>query len=238
MTPDERSTLAGEFALGVLDGAERGQALRLLAADPEFGREVERWREHFAVWFAEFGDVEPDPALEARIMGRLPGAAANDDRAGAVRLWRGIAGAASLAAAGLLAALLLQPERVGPPAPPRPAPAAPAPVVAALSPTPDAGGTLDAPLAAVFDRAAGTLTLASALDLPAGRAAELWTIAGDGVPRSLGVLGAGNRLAVRPDARGRLVPGVVLAISVEPPGGSPTGSPTGPVVATGALSAV
>lgn len=235
MTPEERSVLAGEFALGVLDGPERGEAFGLLVADPEFAREVERWRDHFAVWFAEWGEVEPDPAMEARIMAALPGGAANDNGGRAVRLWQGLAGAASLAAAGLLAALLLQPERVAPPAPSRPAPA---PLITALAPTPDAGGTIDAPLAAVFDRATGTLTLASAVDVPAGRAAELWTIAGDGVPRSLGVLGAGNRLTVRPDARGRLASGVVLAISVEPPGGSRTGSPTGPVVATGALSAV
>ena len=29
--------------------------------------------------------------------------------------------------------------------------------------------------------------------------------------------------------------GATIAISVEPPGGSPTGAPTGPVVASGAL---
>ena len=30
--------------------------------------------------------------------------------------------------------------------------------------------------------------------------------------------------------------GATVAISVEPPGGSPTGSPTGPVIASGALT--
>ena len=30
--------------------------------------------------------------------------------------------------------------------------------------------------------------------------------------------------------------GATIAISVEPPGGSPTGAPTGPVVASGALT--
>ena len=34
-----------------------------------------------------------------------------------------------------------------------------------------------------------------------------------------------------------LKPGVILAISIEPTGGSPTGAPTGPVIATGKLSA-
>jgi len=30
-------------------------------------------------------------------------------------------------------------------------------------------------------------------------------------------------------------PGVVMAVSIEPPGGSPTGAPTGPVVYTGSI---
>jgi len=39
------------------------------------------------------------------------------------------------------------------------------------------------------------------------------------------------------DALARLLQqGATIAISVEPPGGSPTGSPTGPVVASGALA--
>lgn len=286
MTPDDRSVLAGELALGVLDGPERADALRLSIADRRFAAEVERWRDWFAAWFAECPDVEPDPALEGRIMAALPGMAANDDGAGrAARLWRAVAGAATVAAACLLAALLLQPRRVAPPVPgptvvqrvpvpgptvvqrvpvpgptvvrrvpvpgptvvervpvPGPtviAPAAP-PLVAALNPTGDAGGAVNAPFAAVFDRAAGTVTLASALRIPAGRIAQLWTIGGDGTPRSLGLLpgGATPRLTVQPDARGRLAGGVTLAISIEPAGGSPTGLPTGPVIATGPLSPV
>lgn len=241
MTAEERSVLAGELALGVLEGPERAEALRLVVADRDLAREVEEWRDRFAGWFDDYPEAEPDTGLEERIMAALPGAAANDDRpaGGAVRLWRAVAGAAALAAACLLAALLLRPERAAPPATPPAIPAAPAPLVAALNPTDDAGETVDAPFAAAFDRATGALTLASVIDVPAGRSAELWTIAGDGAPRSLGVLGPGDRrLAVRPDARGRLAEGVTLAVSVEPAGGSPTGSPTGPVIATGALSAV
>jgi len=33
----------------------------------------------------------------------------------------------------------------------------------------------------------------------------------------------------------RLGPTALLAVSVEPPGGSPTGQPTGPVIAKGAI---
>lgn len=239
MTLDDRSMLAGELALGVLDGGERAEALRLLIADRDFARDVEWWRDRFAAWFAEWPEVRPDPAVEARVMAALPasGGAANDDVRSGVRLWRGVAGAATAAAAALLAALLLQPERVAPPQPQAPAPrtAAPAPLVAVLAPS-----GRGEPIAALVDRETGTIRLAAAPDLPAGRAAELWTIAADGVPRSLGVLGGGAapRLAVPRQARARLLAGVTLAMSIEPPGGSRTGLPTGPVIGTGALRVV
>ena len=65
-------------------------------------------------------------------------------------------------------------------------------------------------------------------------------IAGDGVPHSLGLLriSGSSSLAVNPGNRARLAPGATLAVSLEPIGGSPTGLPTGPVVAKGALSRV
>ena len=43
---------AAELALGVLDGEERAAALRRMLAEPDFARDVERWRDHFAVMFA------------------------------------------------------------------------------------------------------------------------------------------------------------------------------------------
>ena len=67
-------------------------------------------------------------------------------------------------------------------------------------------------------------------------ALELWAVPTDGTgPRSLGVLptGAGATVALR----GKVLAGVdTLAVSVEPPGGSPTGKPTGPIVYAGKFS--
>ncbi|HEX8382359.1 MAG TPA: anti-sigma factor [Sphingomonas sp.] len=239
MTAEDRGILAGELALGLLDGEERGEALRLMLADRDFARAVEAWRDHFAALFAECAPVAPDAALETRIVAALPGSGVSADGttvpgigSRAVRLWRTVAGAAMLAAAALLAVILLRPERVSAPRPTAPL-ATPAPLVAMLTPTDDAK-----PLAALVDRATGVVTLAGTIDLPAGRVAELWTIGADGVPRSLGVLANGAaRLPVAPTRRGRLTPSVVLAVSIEPPGGSPTGAPTGPVIATGPMSA-
>ncbi len=62
--------------------------------------------------------------------------------------------------------------------------------------------------------------------VPAGKSAELWLIAPHQAPKPLGLLDAHAALAVaRPHGTG-----LVLAVSLEPPGGSPTGLPTGPVI--------
>ena len=91
---------------------------------------------------------------------------------------------------------------------------------------------------AAFDPQTGVLRLQRTAGEPApsGRAQELWLIAGDAAPVSLGLLGEGaeSELAISPDLRDAL-PGALLAVSDEPEGGSPTGSPTGDVLAAGEL---
>jgi len=72
----------------------------------------------------------------------------------------------------------------------------------------------------------------------ADRVLELWSVPPQGAPRSLGLISASGTTVL---ARERLPAGLLkggtaaLAVSVEPPGGSPTGAPTGPVVFAGKL---
>ena len=71
-----------------------------------------------------------------------------------------------------------------------------------------------------------------------GRVLELWLIAGDNPPVSLGVLpeAASAEVQLTPDLVAALAAGTLpinLAISDEPPGGSTTGAPTGAVLAMG-----
>ncbi|MGP7794991.1 anti-sigma factor [Sphingomonas sp. CLY1604] len=233
---------AAELALGLLDGAEREAALRRLAREPGFAIAVEWWQARLAALFAAWPGVEAPAAVARRIEATLDarGRAANDDAApvAAQRAarWRGVAIGAAMAACLLLAVtatLLLRP----PPAPvrvPVPVPvAAPPPLLAAI--VPSGGG---APIAAAYDRTAGTVRIAGAVAAPAGRVAELWAIRGAEPPRSLGLLPTAGaaRIAVSPALRPVLAADTVLAVSIEPAGGSPTGLPTGPVVATGKLS--
>jgi anti-sigma-K factor RskA len=61
---------------------------------------------------------------------------------------------------------------------------------------------------------------------------ELWIIVGNDPPVSLGVIPASGETISLPGA----AVGAVLAVTLEPPGGSPTGKPTGPIIAKGALA--
>ena len=69
----------------------------------------------------------------------------------------------------------------------------------------------------------------------ASRSLELWALPPGGKPKSLGVLASTERETLKLVAVADQTLGDVpaLAVSLEPPGGSPTGQPTGPVLYTG-----
>ncbi len=232
MTPDDQA-LAAELALGVLDGAELAAARARLAGDRAFAAEVARWEEWLAPLGLAFPEATPPAELEARVLAAIdtPGAA---PRAGWLR-WGAVA-LAGLAAAVL--ALVVGPLRA-PPSPPVPAPTRPvaAPLLAALVVPAGAEAPGRAPLAAAVDRTSGEVRIAAAT-VPRGRTAELWAIAEGGAPVALGLLDADRptRLVVARAQRALLRAGTTLAVSIEPPGGSPGPAPTGPVVAAGALA--
>lgn len=249
--PPETPMTAAELALGLLEGDERAVALRQTLTDPHFAAEVESWRDHFGLLFDAVPEITaPDGALariEASIdakSNRLPGPvmrpvmrAANDD--GPVRFWRGIAVASSIAATFLLAITLFAPARVapgtnGPQIAQAGSPSLPGKLlVAQIQPVEGSG-----PVAAVFDPASGNLRVAAAALVDARHSPELWVIPAGGTPHSLGILHARQptAVAIRTDDRARFAAGGTLAVTIEPIGGSPSGKPTGAVVAQGALT--
>ncbi len=78
----------------------------------------------------------------------------------------------------------------------------------------------------------------AAFSADATRVPELWLIPADGKPRPLGLLSADRpvTIAIPAELRAQAIGDAVLAVSLEPPGGSPTGQPTGPVIASGKLT--
>ncbi len=230
---DDPDVVAAELVLGLLQGEERAQANRRLLADPVFATKVDQWRRHFGVLFEASPDVSAPTNGLSRLMAAL-GGSANDNLA-PVQRWKRLAALSSLAAAALLLVLVVQPR------------SAPTPVASVEQRAPQAllvtqiiATDKGAPTAAIFDPSTGALRLAPAMLVDARHSAELWVIAADGVPHSLGVLATGKpvTVAINGSNRSRLVAGSVLAVTVEPIGGSPDGKPTGAVVAKGALSVV
>ena len=90
-----------------------------------------------------------------------------------------------------------------------------------------------------FDRSNNYLsTVPTALRI-GDHSAELWVIPKGGKPSTLGLV-ATDKPDWKPAthaAKTLIREGAVLAISIEPTGGSPTGQPTGPVILTGAIEA-
>jgi anti-sigma-K factor RskA len=71
---------------------------------------------------------------------------------------------------------------------------------------------------------------------PPGKSYELWIIdAKLGAPRSLGVIGEGAHAANLSAYETGVVASATYAVTVEPPGGSPTGQPSGPPAFVGKL---
>lgn len=219
--------MAAELALGVLDGEERATALRRVLAEPDFARDVADWRARLDGLFLAVPEVDPGPEVARRVLAGVAGDAGSGmlvKRGRSARGWKLATGLSTAVAAALLGLLVLRaPEIVRIPAPP-----AEAPLVAVIAP--EAGEAFSA----VYDRSSRQVRLTGAVAVPSDRNAELWAIGADGVPRALGLLTAreNGRLTVR---RVDILPGTTLAISIEPVGGSPKPTPTGPVVATGKL---
>ncbi|MCM2560721.1 anti-sigma factor [Lutimaribacter sp. EGI FJ00015] len=211
--------LAAEYALGLLSEAEARDFEERLVHEPALRAIYARWAEHFAAMTDPIAPVEPPARLRARVMRQV---APRHGGAGLRRLLGWLAGAAAGAVLGAAVLLLVGP--VGD-----------LPGLRADIAAPDGALVIGASYAPASGRL--TVTRQSGQAAP-GRALELWMIAGDAAPVSLGVLPDADslRLDVPAALREALAPGAVLAVSDEPPGGSPTGQPTGAVLATGVIT--
>lgn len=237
MTPD--MALAMDYAIGALGRDDRRSVEARMRSDPAFRALIEDWQQQLAPLDADTPAVAPPPALWDAIAAEIAPAPARAavttaPRAGlwnSLAFWRGLALAGTAAAAIAIA-------QIGPaPAPTPVAPAAPPQLlVAAL-----AGADGKPLLSAAYDPLRGAVVITPATQRDdANKDAELWVIEGANPPRSLGVIDitGPNAHAISSRQLTGLQAGATLAISIEPRGGSPTGQPTGPVVATGKLTPV
>lgn len=214
-------SLAAEFALGLTPADELGPLRERLRTDAEFAAAVAAWQQRLASLADDIKPVKPPRRAHKRLNRRLFGA----ERRPLLQklwVWQGI----SFAALGLAAWISfsdLTPDQVPT-----------APVYATQISNADEGLTV----LAVYDPSREALVL-NRTDggARAGRVLELWAIAPDAAPVSLGVLpDVPNARVTLPEDLAEIAGTLTLAISDEPEGGSPTGAPTGEVLGAGAVS--
>ena len=222
---EKDNLIAAEYALGVLQGGARVAFAKRIENEPALAALVRQWDEYF-VDFAD--DVAPEQApqhIEKALEKRLFPEAQKTSFWNSLGLWRGLT-VASLAAAVAIGSWSLRPVSDLP---------SDKALVAQV-----AGEQGAVKLAAYYNPASGELRLNRVEGAAVtGRALELWIIAGQDAPVSLGLLSdAANTRVIVPEAlRAKFSKGV-FAVSDEPAGGSTTGAPTGAVLATGALTDV
>ncbi len=223
---EEFKALAAEYALGLLSPAETAAFEDALSGDPDLRDLYALWAEDFAALTAGIDPVEPPKRvwqnIETTLFPANPATARTSflQRLGIIPASLvGLAAAVAVLAFVDFGGLVNTPFR----------PAYQAQVAAADQ---------SLIVLAGYDPAQGTLRVErSAGGARDGRVLELWVIAGDNPPVSLGVLpdAAQTDITIAPDLYAALEGGT-LAISDEPPGGSPTGAPTGDVLAVGPLT--
>lgn len=227
---DENDLLAAEYVVGLLDSDAHAAAADRARAEPAFSASVEAWERRLTPMVEGVAPIEPSAGLWRRIARRLP-AAWGENRPwwDSLALWRGATAVAAAVAAGL-AFVVLSPDK---PATVGPAPTPTVqPILASTRMQTEGGQIL---FVITFDQALNRVVVTPvAADGVPGHSHELWVLPGDGAPVSLGVMPSDASAAMTVTLP--LSADASLAISVEPEGGSPTGLPTGPVVAQGKLT--
>lgn len=212
--------LAGEYVLRVLSPADEAAFAARLGEEPALRSLVADWEDRFVSLADEIDEVAPPMQVFSKIEQTLFAEATSKPARFGLRFW----GSATVGFAMLGAAAIILPDMLT-----NAGPSYTAEIFAE-----DASLIVQAR----FDPSTDTLNIARLAGGPRdGRTLELWIIAeGASAPVSLGLIEAAEvSVSVGPEMRTMLA-GAVLAISDEPLGGSPTGAPTGDVLAIGAIT--
>jgi RNA polymerase sigma-70 factor (ECF subfamily) len=225
-----REAMAGEYVLGTLDACRAGRVAVAMQTDPLWRQAVEAWEAMLSplAWLARPEPPPPDgwERIEARIAPqRSPRARRAFRVAWLWRLWAFTASAAAVSSV----VFILQSRR-------------PVTHMVAVLVT-----DRNAPaLVAEVDPGGGGLRLAAypaptgrQLQTPSERDLQIWgLVPGATVPVNMGLMPhEPGRLTLLRTPGVKLVSGMLIEITLEPQGGSPTDKPTGPVVFFGRLGA-
>ncbi len=228
ISPDD-DFAAAEYALGTLDASERATLAARRLREPDLDEAILAWEARLAPLAEAVAEIEPPrdllPAIEARIRGASPEAPGNGAIVAlerSIRRWRAMAIAASLFA-GVLAIGFVARETIR-----RSAPHEYVAILQKDAASPAFAVTVN------LDKQELTVRPVAA-QAPPGKAYELWLVDSKLGARSLGVIGDTPRGASLSAYPPTVVADATYAVTVEPPGGSPTGQPSGAPVFVGKL---
>ncbi|QJR15712.1 anti-sigma factor [Usitatibacter palustris] len=212
LSTDTQHALAAEYVLGTLRGSARARFTAMMQADPALAAVVRRWEDFLTPLALNVAPVEPRArvwqAIEARIGTRT--AAKPRSFWSSLDFWR-IAG---VSLAGVVVALLLVLMT------PR-APEGPMMIAVLVTPEQVPRMVVEQHADMMKVRPVKAWTSAPGVDL------ELWAIGEDGKPRSLGVVASHKETDMpMPFDHAKMKGAMMIALSREPKGGSPTGTPT------------
>jgi anti-sigma-K factor RskA len=220
-SPELLDRLASEYVLGTMRGPARQRFERLYQLDEASARIVHRWEDRFLAIALGVRPVRPSARVWTAILRRVVDADRSKDRRSVIRPWH-LAMAAGLAAVAVAVGWY----KFG---------------------SHGLGSESRTESVAQFAMADGsqiwrvelsehatTLRIATVgpVEAQPGHAYELWALPKGGAPVSLGLMPTTGsaKESLSGAQRVALLASRKLAISLEPPGGSPTGAPTGPVV--------
>jgi anti-sigma-K factor RskA len=223
--PQLRDRLAAEYALGTLHGRARSRFQSLMRYDPELRRLVAEWETRLTPLAAAAGEIAPPARVWRAVSRRITSARAP----GGLAFWRGLAVTSTTFALVLAIFIGMMP--------PAELPMASVAVMADDTGQPSMVVSWP-PMKQMRDPHVRIKVLQEHPTMAAGTAWELWMLPrGQAAPVSMGLIttDADQVMRVKADLAKRLGAGEIwgIAMSVEPAGGSPTGTPTGPVLFTG-----
>ncbi|CAN5473556.1 anti-sigma factor [soil metagenome] len=221
---DERpiDVVAGEYVLGLLSNAERDDVERHARTDEPLGRAIAGWQDRLAALAESAPPLAASPVLWERIerSTSIPAArraTASGDWWSSLAFWR----TGSVVAFALAAAFAIALFR----------PAAPLQrTVAVLSSSDNTAGWI------VESDGHGRVRLSPLVQtrVPDDRSLQFWTKAPTASgPTSLGLVPPDRSTAVELAQLQEPVPGQLFELTLEPPGGSTIGRPTGPILFVG-----
>lgn len=226
--PKLKSSLAAEYVLGTLRGQARQRFKRLLSRDAALRGEVEYWERHFNALAAHTPPIMPPERVWENIEKAISPPQTTQASGflwNCLNFWRPVGIFSSLAALGLAVYLALgQPQET------------------TLTTLAVLNNQQAKPTWVIMRKQQGAeeqlaIKVMAPQHVDPTKAFELWAIPAQGAPMSLGLLPmqGSMTMSVSEKARQMLPTAIALAISMEPAGGSPTGSPTGPVISQGQL---